>query len=72
MSCLVRGDNLAVKGGPNPSPRHTGKLDVFLGKTIVVPLHFSHSIHTKTEPNPDLTQSLREKQSFVTGTDGHW
>jgi hypothetical protein len=30
---------------------HTGKLDVCLGKTIKVPLHFSHSIHTKTTPN---------------------
>jgi hypothetical protein len=32
---------------------HTGKLDLFLGKTIKVPLHFSHSIHTKTEPSPE-------------------
>jgi hypothetical protein len=31
---------------------HTGKLDVCLGKTTKVPLHFSHSIHTKTEPSP--------------------
>jgi hypothetical protein len=29
-----------------------GKLDVCLGKTIKVPLHFSHSIHTKTIPSP--------------------
>jgi hypothetical protein len=32
---------------------HTWKLDVFLGKTIKVSLHFSHSIHTKTEPSPE-------------------
>jgi hypothetical protein len=32
---------------------HTGKLDVCLGKTIKVPLHFSHSILTKTEPSPE-------------------
>jgi hypothetical protein len=33
---------------------HTGNLDVFLDKTIKVPLHFSHSIHAKTEPSPEL------------------
>jgi hypothetical protein len=33
---------------------HIGKLDVYLGKTIKVPLHFSHSMHTKTEPSPEL------------------
>jgi hypothetical protein len=32
---------------------HTGKLDVCLGKTIKVPLNFSHLIHTKTEPSPE-------------------
>jgi hypothetical protein len=32
---------------------HTWKLDVCLGKTIKVPLHFSHSIHTKTKPSPE-------------------
>jgi hypothetical protein len=31
---------------------HTGKLDVCLGETIKVPLHFSHSIHKKTESSP--------------------
>jgi hypothetical protein len=30
---------------------HTGRHDVCLGKTIKVPLHFSHSIHTKIEPS---------------------
>jgi hypothetical protein len=32
---------------------YTGKLDVCLGKTIKVPLYFSHSIRTKTEPSPE-------------------
>jgi hypothetical protein len=32
---------------------HTGKLDVCLGKTIKVPLQFSHSIHTKNKPSPE-------------------
>jgi hypothetical protein len=41
---------------------HTGKLDVCLGKTIKVPLHFSHSIHTKTElsPEPDPMEEVNE------------
>jgi hypothetical protein len=38
---------------------HTGKLDVCLGKTIKVPLHFSHSIHTLTGPVLNLTQWKR-------------
>jgi hypothetical protein len=32
---------------------HTGKLDICLRKTIRVPLHFAHLIHTKTEPSPE-------------------
>jgi hypothetical protein len=32
---------------------HTGIVDVCLGRTIKVLLHFSHSIHTKTEPSPE-------------------
>jgi hypothetical protein len=32
---------------------HTRKLDVCLDKTIKVPLHFSHSIHTKAKPSPE-------------------
>jgi hypothetical protein len=45
-----------LKGG------HTGKLDVCLGKTIKFLLHFSHLIHTKTEPipEPDLMEEVNE------------
>jgi hypothetical protein len=41
---------------------NTGKLDVCLGKTIKVPMHFSHSIHAKTEPSPkpDLMEEVNE------------
>jgi hypothetical protein len=41
---------------------HTRKLDVCLGKTIKVPLHFSHSIDTKTEPSlePDTMEEVNE------------
>jgi hypothetical protein len=35
------------------------EFDVCLGKTIKVPLHYSHSIHTKTEPILNLTQWKR-------------
>jgi hypothetical protein len=41
---------------------HTEKLDVCLGKIIKVSLHFSHSIHTKTEhsPKPDPMEEVNE------------
>jgi hypothetical protein len=41
---------------------HTWKLDVCLGKTIKVPLHFSHSIHTKNKPSlePDPMEEVNK------------
>jgi hypothetical protein len=41
---------------------HIGKLDVCLGKTIKIPLQFSHLIHTKSEtsPKPDPMEEVNE------------
>jgi hypothetical protein len=43
----VKGDLFTVKGAVIQA------LVISPGKTIKVPLHFSHSIHTKTEPSPE-------------------
>ena len=41
---------------------HKGKLDICLGKSLKIPLNFTHSIHTKTEPSlePDPMEEVKE------------
>jgi len=43
---------------------HTGKLDICLGKNKF-PLHFAHSIHTKTEPSPEPDPMEEVKEASI-------